>query len=303
MVEAIISNKEIVNYTSAPPPGSLTVTSLSAFPSPLNSSVSFEYSGMEEVHQNERRIGMGGVSSFPKRKKDIRILHVGCGNSEVGAQLLKKGYNKIVNVDYSKVVVTKSKYFIYASIRLSFLYSVKKNRLCLTILYSVKKKYDHAYFVELNSCIQRGNLLRYSLGMRPKLQIASDGLFDDACDDFPNMIFELGDIAKGLNFADESFDLIICKKTLDIILCSPSSVATARKMIRECFRLLNKEHGVLVILSSGKPEDRAVFFEQDDWTGVMNIKLPNKDNELKRKGHQKKMVEAFVYVLYKQERR
>lgn len=177
---------------------------------------------------------------------------------------------------------------------------------------AVKEKYNHEFFAELHSCIQRENLLRYSLGLKPKLanemsilstEFEARDEINVVGETYPDMTFELGDIAKGLNYPDESFDLIICKKTLDIILCGASSVFDARKMIRECFRLLNKNHGVLVILSSAKPEDRAVFFEQDDWTGVMNIKLPSKDDGVERKGHEKKKVESYAYVLYKQQQR
>lgn len=175
---------------------------------------------------------------------------------------------------------------------------------------TVKEKYNHDFFVELNSCIQREDLLRYSLGLKPKMPNDSspESPMEEARDEinvggeFPDMTFDLGDIAKGglKHHSDGSFDLILCKKTLDIILCGAPS--DARKMMKECFRLINKNHGVMIILSSAKPEDRAVYFEQDDWSGVMNVKLPSKDDG-ERKGHEKKKAESYAYILYKQQQR
>lgn len=172
----------------------------------------------------------------------------------------------------------------------------------------MREKYNHDFFVELHACKQREDLLRSSLGLKPKLELNMSSPNEEARDEinfggdtFPHMTFDLGDIVEGLNYADESFDLIICKKTFDIILCSASSAMHARTMMKECFRLLNKDHGVMIILSSGKPEDRAVYFEQEDWSGVMNIKLPSKDDGRERKGHEKKKVESYAYILYKQQ--
>ena len=180
----------------------------------------------------------------------------------------------------------------------------------------VKEKYNHDFFSDLHSCIKREELLRYTLGLRPRLlhdnelpkesrdEINNVGINDVGGgdgDEFPNMTFEIGDITKGLNHPDESFDLIICKKTMDIVLCGAASVSDCRKMMAECYRLLNKEHGVLLVLSSAKPEDRAVFFENDPWSGVMNIKLPSKDEERERKGHEKKKLDMYAYILYKQQ--
>lgn len=182
----------------------------------------------------------------------------------------------------------------------------------------MKEKYNHDFFVELHSCIKRENLLRHSLGLKPKcpdehceLRISPTGdsrreSRDEISvgeDEFPNMTFELGDISKGLDHPDESFDLIICKKTLDIVLCGAASISDARKMMTECYRLLNKEHGVMIILSSAKPEDRAVFFECDPWSGVMHLKLRNRDDDQLKKGHEKKKVESYCYILYKQQPR
>ncbi len=105
LLEAIIQ-PEILQYTSAPPPGGhIVVTSLSTFPSPLYPIEDYS-SMMHENHRIERRHDVKG--SFPMQRKDVRVLHLGCGNSEVAANLLKRGYNNIVNVDNSIVVIKKS---------------------------------------------------------------------------------------------------------------------------------------------------------------------------------------------------
>lgn len=178
---------------------------------------------------------------------------------------------------------------------------------------TVKEKYNHDFFVELNACLQREDLLRCTLGLAPKLLHDNErpnesesrdeaNVFSaDGGGDFPSMAFEHGDIVQGLDYSDESFDLIICKKTLDIVLCGAASIGDTRRMMSECYRLLNKNHGVMIILSSAKPEDRAIFFEQDPWSGVMNIKLPSKDSGRERKGHEKKDPTFYAYVLYKQQ--
>ncbi|CBZ51554.1 Spermine/spermidine synthase family protein,related [Neospora caninum Liverpool] len=40
------------------------------------------------------------------QKRGARILHVGCGNSELAAELVEDGYTSIVNVDFSPVVIS-----------------------------------------------------------------------------------------------------------------------------------------------------------------------------------------------------
>ena len=120
MVEAILQ-PEILQYTSAPAQNvgktlanhtqnGIVVTSLSTFPLPLYPAEDYSNMLNENHHRNERRVE-DVKCSFPKQRKDVRILHLGCGNSEVGAQLLKRGYNNIVNVDNSYVLVKKSEYF------------------------------------------------------------------------------------------------------------------------------------------------------------------------------------------------
>lgn len=136
----------------------------------------------------------------------------------------------------------------------------------------MQEKYNDDYFVELSKSAQRTKLLCDT----PKLESRDDGSSISATP-IPKMTFHVGDITEGLGYPDESFDLIICKKTLDVILCGVGSNINAKSMMKECFRLLNKEHGVMMILSSAKPEDRAYYFEQDPWSGVENIKLPSAD--------------------------
>lgn len=150
----------------------------------------------------------------------------------------------------------------------------------------MKERYGANYFVELQSCIEKEVMLRNSLGLESR---DDNNLNAESFSSAPKMAFECGDISEGINYQDETFDLIICKKTLDVILCGAGSVANARSMMSECFRLLNKDHGVMMIISSAKPEDRAFYFEQDAWSGVENIKLPSKEDVQfdQRKGHER----------------
>ncbi len=140
----------------------------------------------------------------------------------------------------------------------------------------MREKYDANFFADLRSSIGKKELLCNALGLESRDDSnhhASTRLLT------PKMTFEVGDIAEGINHPDESFDLIICKKTLDFILCGAGSAANAKSTMTECYRLLNKDHGVMMILSTAKPEDRAFFYEQDPWSGVENIKLPINENK------------------------
>jgi EEF1A lysine methyltransferase 4 len=80
----------------------------------------------------------------------------------------------------------------------------------------------------------------------------------------PPMKFIYGDITKGLPFEDQSFDLIVCKGTLDSILCGEGSAASARTVIAECSRILVNGQGVLFLATHGNPDSRVVFLEHDN---------------------------------------
>ena len=91
-----------------------------------------------------------------------------------------------------------------------------------------------------------------------------------ASDSFIKMTYECHDVTKTLPYDDGSFDLIICKATLDAILCSAGSSYSARAFMKESCRILNKDRGVLVTVTHGTKESRLVYFENtsdptDEW--------------------------------------
>lgn len=156
--------------------------------------------------------------------------------------------------------------------------------------YEVNDKYDADFFNNLHSSIEKRELLHNAL----RLESRDDSNQKASSYRVPKLIFEVGDITEGIHHPDESFDLIICKKTLDFVLCGAGSIANAKAMMTECYRLLNKDHGVMIILSTAKPENRAFYFEQDPWSGVENIKLTMSPVE----HEQKKGYERWVRIYF-----
>ena len=62
----------------------------------------------EEQEQHDESSINSRFVAFPLKEK-CRVLHVGCGNSQLGEYMLHDGFRDIVNVDYSEVVINKSK--------------------------------------------------------------------------------------------------------------------------------------------------------------------------------------------------
>jgi SAM-dependent methyltransferase len=71
--------------------------------------------------------------------------------------------------------------------------------------------------------------------------------------------FHCVDITKGLPFDDESFDLVICKGTMDAILTS--GTGDIRNVIAETARVLRRGIGMLVIVSHGNEDQRLMYLE------------------------------------------
>lgn len=202
-------------------------------------------SGEEEYHEHDSKVSR--ELAFPSREL-TRVLHVGCGNSRLGEYMLHEGFTNIVNVDYSEVVIKKSKFHaihmptVNIGNTVIFSLTFTSSSTLQTLPTEVQEKYNSDFFLELHSCLEKEETLRNSLGLvdsrddkshyaSPRASVAR------------NMTFECGDVTEGLNYPDEAFDLIICKKTLDVILCGAGSKVDAASCLSECFRLLNKDHG------------------------------------------------------------
>jgi len=76
----------------------------------------------------------------------------------------------------------------------------------------------------------------------------------------PTLKYELMD-ARQMTFKDGVFDCVIDKGTLDSILCGESSVANARKMLSEIYRVL-APGGVYIAVSYGTPEHRLHYLKK-----------------------------------------
>jgi SAM-dependent methyltransferase len=74
--------------------------------------------------------------------------------------------------------------------------------------------------------------------------------------------FVCADVTKPIpGYAAGSFDLILCKGTLDAILCSQGSHAKAKCFISNCVSLLSPQSGVLALITTGNPDSRFEYLE------------------------------------------
>ncbi|KAL3794742.1 hypothetical protein HJC23_012752 [Cyclotella cryptica] len=154
-----------------------------------------------------------------------RVLILGCGNSDLGQNMLQDGFTYIANERKLKDVESNNSKTALNRTKLSDSSPARKE---------FKKKPVHN-----------------------------------------KMTFQCLDVTKKLEFDDESFDLIICKGMLDAILCNTNAlVDKVKSMMSECHRVLDKEHGVMVVISYGRPEDRLECFDAAQWREVKTFTVP-----------------------------
>ena len=92
--------------------------------------------------------------------------------------------------------------------------------------------------------------------------VTSEKKADIDRDTYSLMEFICADATERLPFEDSSFDLIICKGTMDAVLCSLGSKSKAKDMVEESVRLLtNDGHGIFFLVSNGNSDNRIEFLE------------------------------------------
>jgi SAM-dependent methyltransferase len=100
-----------------------------------------------------------------------------------------------------------------------------------------------------------------------------------------------------------SFDLILVKGTFDAILCSDSSRANAMSFIRNCVQLLSPNHGVLLIITTGNPDNRLEYLEYHNelsfyWRNVSvhPLRNPNHNFDMSQPPYVGNKIFAILFV-------
>ena len=118
-----------------------------------------------------------------------------------------------------------------------------------------------------------------------------------------SMIFDVVDVTKPLPFPDSSFDLIICKGTLDAILCSPGATISIRTFIEESSRVLDASHGIMMIVTYGSRENRMQYLEDSKvWPGGIDVFEVPKPEVNNPNVDDKGAPNHFVYICRKNKR-
>jgi ubiquinone/menaquinone biosynthesis C-methylase UbiE len=115
---------------------------------------------------------------------------------------------------------------------------------------------------------------RYSQTFYDKLNTSRSSNLSITCQP---MTFCCADVTRQIPYPDESFDLVVVKGALDAILCSSGSIANARRMMKETCRVLRSEHGAMMVVTNGNPDNRLVYFENEGdewWDGVSVHTIP-----------------------------
>lgn len=210
--------------------------------SPLNSKVSTDGPSEAASPAAEKQ-------AFPHSN---RVLIIGCGNSKLGEDMLQDGFKQITNVDFSSVVIRQ-----------------------------MQSHYNDQWHQEMHIRLREERKIKDDNSPKPKAstrtRLSKPSPVKQPQEKLPiqnKITFACHDITLRLEFADSSFDLIVCKGTLDAILCNQNAFAKVESMMNECHRLLDSAHGVMVVVSHSMPDDRLNCFDTALWRDIKTYTVP-----------------------------
>lgn len=218
----------------------------------------YYYKPKESTQETEKQSPVG--ICFPE-KSMCRVLIVGCGNSKFGEDMIKDGWlGKLLTIF---LFCDHFKTHILVLTLIKFKGGVDNVDYSQVVIDQMKEKYSDAFYRKLQ---QSQNQLNKRNEKLPKL--SSNKTYKGKKTDrngsklrsIRRMTFDCVDVTDSLPFADRSYDVIICKGTLDSIMCSRGADFKVNTMMKECHRVLN-QHGIFFIVSHGKPQNRNVYFE------------------------------------------
>ncbi|KAG6617277.1 putative methyltransferase [Phytophthora cinnamomi] len=153
-------------------------------------------SSLQDSEQFDWYQRYGGLKELLNQyvKKTDAVLMAGAGNSRLSEEMVNDGYQKLMNVDVSEIVVKQmaAKY---------------------------EDRVEQLQWQKMNMC--------------------------------------------SLDFADETYDAVVDKGTMDSVLCGEGSTANVAKMCQEIHRVL-KPNGVYLIVSYGVPDNRLSYLENKE---------------------------------------
>ncbi|KVI10783.1 hypothetical protein Ccrd_010851 [Cynara cardunculus var. scolymus] len=179
------------------------------------------------------------------------VLELGCGNSQLCDELYKEGITKLTCIDLSSVAVQKMQ---------TRLLSKGYKGLCISIISSWIQLFDN--YIESAYVV-------FTTGEQTHLGFLTSKL---RTSDLQNIKVLEGDMLD-LSFADESFDVVIEKGTMDVLFVDsgdpwnprPEAVNRAMTMLQGVHRVL-KPNGIFISIAFGQPHFRRPLFSAPEFT-------------------------------------
>ncbi|KAL7065852.1 hypothetical protein ACR3K2_37030 [Cryptosporidium serpentis] len=91
---------------------------------------------------------------------------------------------------------------------------------------------------------------------------------------------QVSDVLNMVQFLDNEYNIVLDKGTFDTILCSENSYVKVDQMLKEIYRILNKENGKYICISYGQPSYRLTYLKtMNKWdVDVISVKKPISSN-------------------------